>query len=68
MTFRFKAISRCELVRPNNGIIKAVFIPQLDISDHLSQQEIVYINVMKSHGDIEQDRDYLISIVPSFPH
>lgn len=66
MQTRFKAL--CKRVCANNGIVEALFTRQADFPDQASQEETVLVNVLKGHGQYEENREYWILIQPAFPH
>lgn len=61
--FRFDGRYRCEWVSVD-GVVKAIFKPTSDGS----LPEIIMTNSSINGGLPEQDKEYVVSFAPGFPH
>lgn len=61
---KFKGTAVCSWVRPNNGIVEALFHPTSSASGF----EYVLVNLFADHGSPEQGKTYWLEIQPAFPH
>lgn len=68
MTFRYQGVCICESAEPNDGIVKAMFVPRQRAAEGaLKQPEAIWINLDKGNGIPEIGKPYFVSVTPAFP-
>lgn len=65
MTIKIKA--RCESVERNPGVGFTLFIRRADVSDVLSLEVRGLFNNLPGFEELEEGREYWITIDPAFP-